>query len=168
MSRSHGIKTYLLGAAIFCQYGCLDRLLQATMAPQTVVAESINNMAGSLAEMEGNNQQAVTDIDRILSQHPDAVNRQQLMEMRQQLAGQRNSGGVPVGKTVAESVTRRDTMLGRGVSQRKTDTLRLLPQISQGKFGIKQGPMSTIPPSGASIESEKPRLSAHMSPVRVR
>jgi hypothetical protein len=139
------------------------------MAPQAVAAGAINQVAGKAAAGQNNNHGAISDIDRILAKHPDAVNRDQLIALRNQLAGQQTAGSIPTRAVVSSSLIRRDTPLDRPLPHHRPDTLRLpTSSVRRTGTGIGQPPISIIPTGTILIPSGKRRFFTDISPVRLR
>lgn len=154
--------------ALLCG-GCIDRLMQATMAPQAAVAESLAQVGTKAAQAGANdNSAAVRDIDRILEQNPGAANSEELRSLRSQLAGSRASGGVPASDMQSRSLSRRDTPLDRSLPMRKSDKPRLLPPSSPTATGIAQPPTPMVFTSQVPREPAKRWIMTDVSPVRLR
>jgi hypothetical protein len=158
----------VLSAALSVCGGCIDRLVQATMAPQAAVAENLTKVGNAAASGANNNQAAIRDIDRILERNPDVPNRGELVAMRNQLAGTRAAGSVPTSDFHARALSRRDTPLDRSLPKRRPDRPRLLPKAGGDTTGITQ-PLTPMVATGQVPQiRNRTWITSDVSPVRVR
>jgi hypothetical protein len=89
--RSRGL--FLLLVSCLLSGGCVDRLLGLIMAPQSAAAAGAAKAAQAVAsgptgeslDSLGKPNNTVSDLDRILNQHPDAENAGKLRQLRDQL-----------------------------------------------------------------------------------
>lgn len=153
----------LLGVMGFSQCGCLDTLVRLLYEPESVALDT----AGSAVASQGTGQ-AVDDIDRILAENPDVANREQLLAMRAQLAGQSQTGAVQAVPDMFDSPVRRISLIDRGLPKRKRDYLRLRERFSFDRTATAMPECPVVPPNGRLFAEESSIHAVDLAPVRTR
>jgi hypothetical protein len=138
--------------------GCLDTVLGVLLAPELVVAQSVNQAAQagaqSLTEM-GAGQiadagQAVTDIDRLIRNSPDASNLEQLVATRDWLAQRSETGKGKRGGAHGDRI------------------LLPPPRSPMPHLRCVQGCPDTLPDGGAIAAGREEPWAITTNPVRLR
>lgn len=146
--------------------GCVDRLMQATMAPQAAVAETLTNASTAAAQPGSMNNAAIQDIDRILERNPDVANRSDLIAMRNQLAGTR--GAISASGMNTMSLSRRDSPIYRSLPHRPPDRPLRMPQPLRGYGGLTQPETPAVTVYLVPQTPTRTWVTTDVSPVRLR
>jgi hypothetical protein len=130
-------------------------LINLAINPQGVANQLVNDTVKSISEVNVNdiNNAASGDIERILREHPDATNRAQLTDLKENLAGQTlASKQIPRDDLQRERAAEHDRRIPRR-DRRRTDNVVLGPltQYQEVPYGIKTTPLSHYPQDGLPL-----------------
>jgi hypothetical protein len=76
----------IAAAALLALPGCIGEVIGIIAAPEAVAVQAAGSAATSAVNSAITDANAVSDVDRILSEHPDAANAAELRSLRDQLA----------------------------------------------------------------------------------
>ena len=147
-------RTLLSGGAIIALSSCAT-LVNLAINPQGVANQAVTDTIKSISDLSVNdiNNTASGDIDRILREHPDAINRAQLTDLKENLGDQTlASKQTPRDDLQRELAAEHDRRIPRR-DRRRTDNVVLGPltQYLEVPYGIKTTPLSHYPQDGLPL-----------------
>ena len=162
-------RIFLCVACVMAMNGCAT-MIGLAVNPQGVANQAINDTVNSLTtdvNVNDINSAASGDIDRILREHPDAVNRAQLTDLKENMPDQSLAGKrTPRDDLQRERAAEHDRRIPQR-DRRRTDNVVLAPltQYYAVPYGIRTTPRSHYAHDGLALP-EKSSASLDLDVVR--
>ncbi len=155
--------------------GCVGSIVKTLVAPESVVGDAAGSLAkagaetlsGASLEELGNLNDTVAEIDRIIEEHPDAVNIDNLRTLRETLKNTKSANSGPDQRQVLKEPPKPRRAADAPMPLRKGDRLTVLPPgevLSGRRHSGRPEPL----PDGSSLKPDgTPVHTMSLKPVRL-